>query len=499
MIILTQNRKLQIVSGVANLDWVVSWQKSVVTCGIDCEPCLTNEESQGQTTVGSVDMIPIPTTNTNTQTYSNNIEYISVYNDSGSGAQITIQIDVSGTPRILALINLAIGAHLIYNEDSGWQVFDSDGAAPSPSGTTDLTDGHIFVGSALNIATDVAMSGEATIINTGAITLSNAAVIAKVLTGYVSGAGVVAATDSILQAIQKLNGNIAALVTGVSSVSGTTNRITVSPTTGAVVVDISATYVGQTSITTLGTVITGTWQGTKIGLAYGGTNADLSATGGTSFVLRQNTVGGAITVSQLGISELSGLGANVATMLGTFSSANIISACTDETGTGSLVFSSSPTLITPLLGTPTSGDLTNCIGNYFTIAFETGAISPADSTTYYFSDTRIVPNTTATNFSYNLGYAYKIIGIKLGVGINSTSGSTETSTLQVRNITQATSTSAGTFTTDGSATLIRSATFTGLNISVASGDSIALQWDSPVWALNPVGMVVFATLFCQKQ
>ncbi len=45
--------------------------------------------------------------------------------------------------------------------------------------------------------------------------------------------------------------------TGVTSVSGTTNRITTSPTTGAVVVDISASYVGQTSITTVGALTTG--------------------------------------------------------------------------------------------------------------------------------------------------------------------------------------------------------------------------------------------------
>jgi hypothetical protein len=40
--------------------------------------------------------------------------------------------------------------------------------------------------------------------------VANAAVIAKLLTAYVSGAGTVAATDSILAAIQKLNGNDAA-------------------------------------------------------------------------------------------------------------------------------------------------------------------------------------------------------------------------------------------------------------------------------------------------
>jgi hypothetical protein len=59
----------------------------------------------------------------------------------------------------------------------------------------------------------ITLSGEATGSGTTSIgvTLTNSAVIGKVLTGYVSGAGTVAATDSILQAIQKLNGNIVAI------------------------------------------------------------------------------------------------------------------------------------------------------------------------------------------------------------------------------------------------------------------------------------------------
>jgi hypothetical protein len=52
----------------------------------------------------------------------------------------------------------------------------------------------------------------------------------------------------------------------------------------------------------------------------------------------------------------------VATFLATPSSANLASALTDETGSGNAVFSTSPTLVTPLLGTPTSGTLTNCTG-----------------------------------------------------------------------------------------------------------------------------------------
>ena len=57
---------------------------------------------------------------------------------------------------------------------------------------------------------------------------------------------------------------------------------------------------------------------------------------------------------------VSGLGSGVATFLATPSSTNLRSAVTDETGTGSLVFATSPTLVTPVLGTPTSGNLSNC-------------------------------------------------------------------------------------------------------------------------------------------
>jgi hypothetical protein len=61
---------------------------------------------------------------------------------------------------------------------------------------------------------------------------------------------------------------------------------------------------------------------------------------------------------------VSGLGANVAAFLATPSSANLISAVTDETGTGALVFANTPTLVTPNIGAATgtslvlSGDLT---------------------------------------------------------------------------------------------------------------------------------------------
>lgn len=59
---------------------------------------------------------------------------------------------------------------------------------------------------------------------------------------------------------------------------------------------------------------------------------------------------------------VSGLGTGVATFLATPSSANLIAAVTNETGSGALVFATSPTLVTPALGTPSSGTLTNATG-----------------------------------------------------------------------------------------------------------------------------------------
>ena len=54
---------------------------------------------------------------------------------------------------------------------------------------------------------------------------------------------------------------------------GTADRITVNADS----IDISSTYVGQTSITTLGTIATGTWQATDVGVAHGGTGASDAA------------------------------------------------------------------------------------------------------------------------------------------------------------------------------------------------------------------------------
>lgn len=75
----------------------------------------------------------------------------------------------------------------------------------------------------------------------------------------------------------------------------------------------------------------------------------------------QLTAAGNTTVTPA-VGSITGLGSGVATWLATPSSANLAAAVTDETGSGSLVFATSPTLVTPNLGTPSAAVLTNATG-----------------------------------------------------------------------------------------------------------------------------------------
>jgi hypothetical protein len=125
-------------------------------------------------------------------------------------------------------------------------------------------------------------------------------------------------------------------------------------TNGAGAITVAATNNG--TVTSVG----GT--GTVQGLTLSGTvtsSGNLTLGGSLSAVSLTTQVSGTLPVANGG-TGITSLGAGVATFLGTPSSANLAAAVTNETGSGALVFATSPTLVTPALGTPSSGTLTNC-------------------------------------------------------------------------------------------------------------------------------------------
>jgi len=149
------------------------------------------------------------------------------------------------------------------------------------------------------------------------------------------------------------------------------NGTTVVLSTGAVTGDIVETIAYRvTDIITASTATTAT------NLAGGAASRIpyQSGIGTTSFIANGNSgealISAGTSAPAFGVLGVAGggtgitsFGSNVATFLGTPSSAVFASVITDETGTGNVVFSTSPTLTTPTLTNPT---ITNYIETGYT-------------------------------------------------------------------------------------------------------------------------------------
>jgi len=149
---------------------------------------------------------------------------------------------------------------------SGMFTFVEQGSVNSDTGFVLTTDGAITVGSTSLDFTLFSASG--TLIAGDGLSKNGDTLEVNVANGLQI------ASDNV-ELASSVAGDGLTFSSGVIDVVGTSNRIDVS----ANAIDISTSYIGQLSITTLGTITAGTWNANVINEVYGGTGQNSYTTG----------------------------------------------------------------------------------------------------------------------------------------------------------------------------------------------------------------------------
>ena len=170
----------------------------------------------------------------------------------------------------------------------------------------------------------------------------------------------------------------------VTSVTGTAPVVSSGGATPAISMAAATTSVSGYLTSTDWTTFNNKGSGTVTSVSGSGGTTGLTLTGGAITTTGTLTLGGTLAVANGG-TGITSFGTGIATFLGTPTSANLAAAVTDETGSGSLVFGTTPTFTTnitaPLVigGTAVSSSLTlqstSGVGSSDFVAFQTGSQS----------------------------------------------------------------------------------------------------------------------------
>ena len=259
----------------------------------------------------------------------------------GSASNVPTSVAVTGDVTISNTGVTSIASGAIVNADI------NASAAIAHSKLASMSSGNILVGSSGSVPTSVAVTGDVTISNAGLTTIANDAVTfgkMQNVSGYsilgkpTTGSGDVAEIGSSSFMLESSTGFLrqsdAAAARSTLGLGILATQDTLSVATGGT---------GQSSYT-IGDILyaSGTTELSKLaGVATG--NVLLS--GGTAAAPFYGKVG--LTTHVSGTLPVANGGTGVTAA---------------STGSGGVVLSTSPTLVTPILGTPTSGTLTSCTG-----------------------------------------------------------------------------------------------------------------------------------------